>query len=118
MEPVSFYIITLKNPGYRLILSYIIANCNDPGTIDKLLSQLFNAGIVRKYRTRTTSTDYPEYVAYRQRKEKATATEFSDAFVDCHSDRIGKFKKLVSYISEHRSVEKPTDRSCSVRSMT
>ena len=61
------------------------------------------ASIVKKY---PTSTDYPEYIEYLQRKEKASATEFIDAFVERNSDRIGSFKKLVSYIAERPSVEK------------
>ena len=61
------------------------------------------ASIVKKY---PTATDYPEYVEYLQKKEKASATEFIDAFVERNSDRIGNFKKLVSYIAERPSVEK------------
>ena len=61
------------------------------------------ASIVKKY---PTATDYPEYVEYLQRKEKASATDFIDAFVERNSDRIGNFKKLVSYIAERPSVEK------------
>ena len=61
------------------------------------------ASIVKKY---PASSDYPEYVEYQQRKEKASASEFIDAFVERNSDRIGNFKKLVSYIAERPSVEK------------
>ena len=61
------------------------------------------ASIVKKY---PTATDYPEYVEYQQKKGKASATEFIDAFVERNSDRIGNFKKLVSYIAERPSVEK------------
>ena len=61
------------------------------------------ASIVKKY---PASAEYPEYVEYQQRKEKASATEFIDAFVERNSDRIGNFKKLVSYIAERPSVEK------------
>ena len=61
------------------------------------------ASIVKKF---PTATDYPEYVEYQQRKEKASATEFIDAFVERNSDRIGNLKKLVSYIAERPSVEK------------
>ena len=61
------------------------------------------ASIVKKY---PSSADYPEYVEYQQRKEKASATEFIDAFVERNSDRIGNFKKLVSYVAERPSVEK------------
>ena len=61
------------------------------------------ASIVKKY---PTATDYPEYIEYQQKKEKASATEFIDAFVERNSDRIGNFKKLVSYIAERPSVEK------------
>ena len=49
------------------------------------------ASIVKKY---PDSTDYPEYVEYLQRKEKASATEFIDAFVERNSDRIGNIKNL------------------------
>ena len=45
------------------------------------------ASIIKKY---PIATDYPEY---QQRKEKASATEFIDAFVERNSDRIGNFKK-------------------------
>ena len=61
------------------------------------------ASIVKKY---PASSEYPEYVEYLQKKEKASATEFIDAFVERNSDRIGNFKKLVSYIAERPSVEK------------
>ena len=61
------------------------------------------ASIVKKF---PAATEYPEYVEYLQRKEKASATEFIDAFVERNSDRIGNFKKLVSYIAERPSVEK------------
>ena len=61
------------------------------------------ASIVKKY---PASVDYPEYIEYLQRKEKASATAFIDAFVERNSDRIGNFKKLVSYIAERPSVEK------------
>ena len=53
------------------------------------------ASIVKKY---PDSTDYPEYVEYLQRKEKASATEFIDAFVERNSDGIGNFKKLGRYL--------------------
>ena len=61
------------------------------------------ASIVKKF---PTTADCPEYIEYQQRKEKASATEFIDAFVESNSDRIGNFKKLVSYIAERPSVEK------------
>ena len=61
------------------------------------------ASIVKKY---PVSSEYPEYVEYQQRKEKAFATEFIDAFVERNSDRIGSFKNLISYIAERPSVEK------------
>ena len=61
------------------------------------------ASIVKKI---PTAADYPEYIEYQQRKEKASATEFIDAFIERNSDRIGNFKKLVSYIAERPSVEK------------
>ena len=61
------------------------------------------ASIVKKY---PTTTDYPEYIEYLQKKEKASATDFIDAFVERNSDRIGNFKKLVSYVAERPSVEK------------
>ena len=44
------------------------------------------ASVVKKH---PAYTDYPEYVEYQQRKEKASATEFIDAFVERNSDRIG-----------------------------
>ena len=50
------------------------------------------ASIVKKY---PVSSEYPEYL-----------TEFIDAFVERNSDRIGNFKKLVSYVAERPSVEK------------
>ena len=50
------------------------------------------ASIVKKY---PIATDYPEY---QQRKAKASATEFIDAFAEQNSDRIGNFKKLVRYV--------------------
>ena len=61
------------------------------------------ASIVKKY---PASAEYPEYIEYQQKKEKASATDFIDAFVERNSDRIGNFKKLVSYIAERPSVEK------------
>ena len=61
------------------------------------------ASIVKKY---PASAEYPEYIEYQQKKEKASATEFIDAFIERNSDRIGNFKKLVSYIAERPSVEK------------
>ena len=61
------------------------------------------ASIVKKY---PASTEYPEYIEYQQRKEKASATEFIDAFVERNSDRIGNFKKLVSHVAERPSVER------------
>ena len=48
------------------------------------------ASIVKKY---PAAAEYPEYVEYQQRKEKASATEFIDAFVERNSHRIGNFKK-------------------------
>ena len=53
------------------------------------------ASIVKKY---PASAEYPEYVEYQQRKEKASATEFIDAFVERNSDGIGNFKKLGRYL--------------------
>ena len=44
------------------------------------------ASIVKKY---PVSSEYPEYFEYQQKKEKASATEFIDAFVERNSDRIG-----------------------------
>ena len=61
------------------------------------------ASIIKKY---PASAEYLEYIEYQQKKEKASATEFIDAFVERNSDRIGNFKKLVSYIAERPSVEK------------
>ena len=51
--------------------------------------------IVKKY---PTSTDYPEYIEYLQKKEKASATEFIDAFVKRNSDRIGCLISRVSIL--------------------
>ena len=53
------------------------------------------ASIVKKY---PTATDYPKYVEYLQRKEKASATEFIDAFVERNSDRIGCLISRVSLL--------------------
>ena len=61
------------------------------------------ASIVKKY---PASAEYPESIEYQQKKEKASATDFIDAFVERNSDRIGNFKKLVSYVAERPSVEK------------
>ena len=61
------------------------------------------ASIVKKY---PTATDDPDYIEYLQKKEKASATDFIDAFVERNSDWIGNFKKLVSYVAERPSVEK------------
>ena len=44
------------------------------------------ASIVKKY---PASAEYPEYIEYQQKKEKASATDFIDAFVERNSDRIG-----------------------------
>ena len=44
------------------------------------------ASIDKKY---PASVDYPEYIEYLQRKEKASATAFINAFVERNSDRIG-----------------------------
>ena len=70
------------------------------------------ASIVKKY---PVSSEYPEYFEYQQKKEKASATEFIDAFVERNSDRIGNFKKLVSYVAERPSVEKLGGMGCLVR---
>ena len=53
------------------------------------------ANIVKKY---PDSAEYSEYVEYRQRKEKASATEFIDAFVERNSDRIGCLISRVSLL--------------------
>ena len=44
------------------------------------------ASIVKKY---PASVEYPEYIEYLHRKEKASATDFIDAFIERNSDRIG-----------------------------
>ncbi len=46
------------------------------------------ASIVKKY---PASAEYPEYIEYQQKKEKASATDFIDAFVERNSNRIGCF---------------------------
>lgn len=43
------------------------------------------ASIIKKY---PASAEYPEYIEYQQKKEKASATEFIDAFFERNSDRI------------------------------
>ena len=63
------------------------------------------ASIVKKY---PASTDYSEYVEYQQRKEKASATEFIDAFVERNSDRIGCFISRVIVLVWRIILLKPT----------
>ena len=53
------------------------------------------ASIVKKY---PVSSEYPEYLEYQQKKEKASATEFIDAFVERNSDRIGYLISRVSIL--------------------
>ena len=63
------------------------------------------ASIVKKY---PTATDYPEYVEYLQKKEKASATEFIDAFVERNSDRIGCLIIRVSLLGWRINLPKTT----------
>ena len=63
------------------------------------------ASIVKKY---PTATDYPEYIEYLQRKEKASATEFIDAFVERNSDRIGCLISRVSLLGWRINLPKTT----------
>ena len=79
-----------------------LPTCIDHSPSTKKQDDLIGS-IVKKY---PTSAEYPEYIEYQQKKEKASASEFIDAFVERNSDRIGSFKKLVSYIAERPSVEK------------
>ena len=53
------------------------------------------ASIIKKY---PASAKYPEYIEYQQRKEKASATEFIDAFIERNSDRIGCLISRVSLL--------------------
>ena len=62
------------------------------------------ASIVKKY---PTATNYPEYVEYQQRKEKASATEFIDAFIERNSDRIGCLISRVSILESSIMPLKP-----------
>ena len=63
------------------------------------------ASIVKKY---PTATDYPEYIEYLQKKEKASATEFIDAFVERNSDRIGCLISRVSLLGWRINLPKTT----------
>ena len=63
------------------------------------------ASIVKKY---PTATNYPEYVEYQQKKEKASATEFIDAFVERNSDRIGCLISRVSLLGWRINLPKTT----------
>ena len=63
------------------------------------------ASIVKKY---PTATNYPEYIEYLQRKEKASATEFIDAFVERNSDRIGCLISRVSLLGWRINLPKTT----------
>ena len=63
------------------------------------------ASIVKKF---PTAIDYPEYVEYQQRKEKASATEFIDAFVERNSDRIGCLISRVSLLGWRINLPKTT----------
>ena len=53
------------------------------------------ASIVKKY---PASAEYPEYIEYLQKKEKASASEFIDTFVERNSDRIGCFISRVNLL--------------------
>ena len=53
------------------------------------------ASIIKKY---PASSEYPKYVEYQQKKEKASATEFIDAFIERNSDRIGCLISRVSLL--------------------
>ena len=63
------------------------------------------ASIVKKF---PTAADYPEYVEYQQKKEKASATEFIDAFVKQNSDRIGSLISKVSLLGWRINLPKTT----------
>ena len=63
------------------------------------------ASIVKKY---PASAEYPEYVEYQQKKEKASATEFIDAFVEQNSDRIGSLIGRVSLLGWRINLPKTT----------
>ena len=63
------------------------------------------ASIVKKY---PTATDYPEYIEYLQKKEKASATEFIDAFVERNSDRIVCLISRVSLLGWRINLPKTT----------
>ena len=61
--------------------------------------------IVKKY---PASAEYPEHVEYQQKKEKASATEFIDAFVERNSDRIGCLISRVSLLGWRINLPKTT----------
>ena len=63
------------------------------------------ASILKKY---PTATDYPEYIEYQQKKEKASATEFIDAFVERNSGRIGCLISRVSLLGWRINLPKTT----------
>ena len=63
------------------------------------------ASIIKKY---PAATEYPEYVEYLQRKEKASATEFIDAFVEQNSDRSGSLIGRVSLLGWRINLPKTT----------
>ena len=63
------------------------------------------ASIVKKY---PASVEYPEYFEYQQKKEKASATEFIDAFVERNSDRIGSLISKVSLLGWRINLPKTT----------
>ena len=62
------------------------------------------ASIVKKI---PTATDYPEYIEYLHRKEKASATDFIDAFIERNSDRIGCLISRVSILESSIMPLKP-----------
>ena len=63
------------------------------------------ASIIKKY---PASAKYPEYIEYQQIKEKASATEFIDAFVKQNSDRIGSLISKVSLLGWRINLPKTT----------
>lgn len=64
----------------------------------------------RLIRTLTSKTPesygYPEFTLYLEKRTKATATEFIDAWVERNVDKADEIKNLVSYMAERPGVEK------------
>ncbi len=52
------------------------------------------------------SYGYPEFTLYLEKKTKAAAMEFIDAWVERNADKADGIKKLVSYMAERPGVEK------------